>query len=171
MASVIVILECVDNKKKSTPCIVLYEEHKWNEGTVYNCPGGNVDKGETHKMAAMRETMEEAFLSVPENMLTNKNRIIIDKVYFWVIKLNKIDRESFIKARFCTPGLKRYQKETHDLIKVPIMSLKKSCNMKDRYVTDLGGRKIKLRRSFYNCLTKDPRLLEKIEDVFKHHAC
>ena len=171
MAAVIVILECVDYKKKSIPCVVLYEERRWGEGIVYSSPGGSIDKGETYKEAALRETEEEAFLVVPSGLLTEKNKVIIGKVHFWVVKLQNVSREDFIKARFCTPGLKKYQKETHDLVKVPIAMFKRAVLNKDRYVTDLGGRKLKLRKAFYDCLISDLRLLEKIEDTFRRHVC
>ena len=174
MAAVIIILECVNYKKKSIPSIVLYEERKWGEGTVYNSPGGNIDKGETAKEAAIRETKEEAFIDIPSSMLTEKNKVIVGKVHFWVVKLRStglLSREEYIKARFCTPGLKRYQKETHDITKVPITSFKRAILNKERYITDMGGRKLKLRKSFYDCLISDLRLVKKIEEVFRHHAC
>lgn len=175
MASVIIILECVSYKKTSIPCIVLYEERKWNEGTVYSSPGGSKDASETFLEAAIRETEEEAFLKVPEELLIQnggREGLVIGTTHFWVVKLPSVNRETYIRARFCNENLKKYQKETHDLTKVPILSFKKAVASKLRHVVDLGGRRIKLRSAFYKCLIADDnKLIKKIDQVFKKFPC
>jgi 8-oxo-dGTP pyrophosphatase MutT (NUDIX family) len=170
MASVIIILECVDFRKHSIPCLVLYEEHKWGEGKVYSSPGGSRDKGESFIDAAIRETKEETFLDVPRRLLKT-GEIVVGTTHFWVVKLEDIKREEYIKARFCSDNLKKYQKETHDLTKVPISILKRAIELKSRYVLDLGGRWVKLRRSFYNCLVNDSRLIKRINLVDSKCPC
>lgn len=169
MSSVVIIVECVSYRKTSIPCVVLYEEKRWHEGTIYSSPGGYKDKGETYLEAAIRETREEAFLEIPKEKMGNP--IKVGKVYFWVVKLPRVSREEFIKARFCVEGLKSSQKETYDLTKVPLMNLKKAIRERYRYVTDLGGRKLKLRKAFYDCLIADERIIKKIESVFKRGHC
>jgi 8-oxo-dGTP pyrophosphatase MutT (NUDIX family) len=134
----------------SIPSIVLYEERRRGEGRIYTSPGGGIDKGETPIEAAIRETTEEAYLKFPVESLNGG--VKIGNCYFWSVFINKVDRQKFLNIRFGPIKLKSVQKEMYDLTFVPLENLVDSIRSGSIWVVDVFGKRIKLRKDFYNAL-------------------
>lgn len=146
--AVIMILTCLGKM----PCIVLYEERRWGEGRIYTSPGGRIEKEETPIEGAIRETAEEAYITFPKEILGEG--VKIGDCYFWAVfvEKEKVSRQRFLDIRFGGTKLRPEQKEMYDLTWVPLKNLVKSVRDGSIYVVDITGRRIKLRKNFYDAL-------------------
>jgi len=159
-AVIIIITYC-----GSIPSIVLYEERRRGEGRIYTSPGGSIDKGETPIEAAIRETAEEAYLKFPVEALNGG--VKIGNCYFWVVFINKVDRQKFLDIRFGEIKLKSVQKEMYDMTHVPLENLVDSVRAGSRWVVNITGKRIRLRKEFYDALRYENTLFGLIKNTIQ----
>lgn len=174
-AGSIVILECLDDGVKSIPVMVLYKEVRVGEDWFWGPPGGSIDKGESEVECALRETEEEAYIKFERGELVEVG--VCNGCYMWVVKIDNKDKrrkkmitsEWFKEKRFGKDSgkLKRVQKEMHDLTKVSMLEIRDALVRGERWVVDIYGKKIKLRKVFYNELRECDELMKVIEGCIR----
>ncbi len=164
--SSVIILECLSRNRCSIPVMVLYKEYRINEGWFWGPPGGKIDAGETPIECAIRETKEEAYLPIKEEEMKYIGNY--RGCGLWVVKIwddlrkKMLDPGWFKEKRFGTAGLSKYQKEMHDITKVSMLEIRDAIRDNRIWVTDLDGKKIKLRNVFFKELVNHAGLRDLI---------
>lgn len=143
---------------KDTKCIVVYKEYRrWAPNGFWSTPGGTIDEGETPLDAAIRETKEEAYITLtPEQLsppLPGKN------CTYYITYIPYVSKKDFLTKRYQSPNLKETEKEMWSLTFVPIYNLRSNTNN----VHDIHGKDVNLRDIFFADLKRFPEILEKIE--------
>lgn len=156
--------------KKPVDCVVVYEEQNKSEGLRYTPVGGFNEFNETPIKGAIREAYEESFIKIKESDLLKNNDkdgiLYGKKCHYYFYKIPKVSRSEYLKNRYCDEKkLPKYMKETKDLTYIPISRLLKVKESDTKYIKDLYCRTIKLRRVFFDALTKCPEIKKKIKEM------